>query len=74
MLGCDFHCSYCQNWVTSQALWVSWPNASSKVDTDLKEGVVRDIGLANGLVEVKVVAIDETWSGLKFVHRLKDRP
>jgi hypothetical protein len=59
--------------VSNGMLWISWPKASSKVDTDLKEGVVRDIGLANGLVDVKVAAIDETWSGLKFVYRLKDR-
>lgn len=55
------------------ALWVSWPKRSSKVETDLNENVVRDVGLKNGLVDVKVVAIDETWSGLKFVYRLKDR-
>jgi hypothetical protein len=41
--------------------------------TDLTENVVREIGLANGLVDVKVCAVDETWSGLKFVFRLKDR-
>jgi len=54
-------------------LWISWPKRASKMDTDLTEDVVRQIGLANGLVDVKVVAIDETWSGLKFVYRLKDR-
>ena len=55
------------------SLWISWPKGSSKVETDLNENVVRDIGLKHGLVDVKVCAVDETWSGLKFVFRLKDR-
>ena len=55
------------------ALWISWPKGASKVPTDLNENVVREIGLRNGLVDVKVAAIDEIWSGLKFVFRLKDR-
>lgn len=54
-------------------LWISWPKVSSKVETDLKEDVVREIGLNNQLVDVKICARDETWSGLKFVYRLKDR-
>ena len=54
-------------------LWVSWPKHSSKVDTDLSDNVVREVGLGNGLVDVKVCAVDQTWSGLKFVRRLKDR-
>jgi hypothetical protein len=54
-------------------LWVSWPKGASKVKTDLNENVVRDIGLKAGLVDVKVCAVDEVWSGLKFVRRLKDR-
>ena len=54
--------------------WVSWPKKSSGVQTDLNENIVRDIGLAAGLVDVKVCAVDEVWSGLKFVYRLKDRP
>ncbi|HKS96178.1 MAG TPA: DUF3052 domain-containing protein [Terriglobia bacterium] len=54
--------------------WISWPKGSSGVETDLNENVIREIGLANGLVDVKVCAVDETWSGLKFVFRLKDRP
>jgi len=54
-------------------LWVSWPKKSSGVATDLDENVVRDIGLAAGLVDVKVCAVTEIWSGLKFVRRLKDR-
>ena len=55
-------------------LWVSWPKQSSSLKSDLNENVVRHIGLATGLVDVKVAAIDEDWSGLKFVYRLKDRP
>jgi Protein of unknown function (DUF3052) len=54
-------------------LWVSWPKKSSGVTTDLDENKVRDIGLAAGLVDVKVCAVTEVWSGLKFVRRLKDR-
>lgn len=58
---------------TAGALWVAWPKRASGVVTDLDENVVRDVGLAAGLVDVKVIAIDETWSGLKFVRRLRDR-
>ena len=54
-------------------LWVSWPKKSSGVATGLDENLIRDHGLAEGLVDVKVCAINETWSGLKFVRRLKDR-
>ena len=54
-------------------LWVSWPKKSSKVPTDLDENLIRDFGLLQGLVDVKVCAVDETWSGLKFVYRTKDR-
>ena len=50
-------------------LWVAWPKKASGVATDLTENVVRDVGLAAGLVDVKVCAIDDTWSGLKFVRR-----
>jgi hypothetical protein len=55
-------------------LWVAWPKRSSGVATDLDENVVREIGLAEGLVDNKVCAIDATWSGLRFVWRLRDRP
>ena len=55
------------------ALWVSWPKKAAKVATDLDEGVVRAYGLALGLVDVKVCAVDEVWSGLKLVYRLRDR-
>jgi hypothetical protein len=54
-------------------LWISWPKRASKIPTDLDENIIRDVGLANGLVDVKVAAIDERWSGLKFVYRVKDR-
>jgi len=55
-------------------LWVSWPKKASGVATDLAENDVRSIGLQAGLVDVKVCAVNEIWSGLKFVVRLKDRP
>lgn len=55
-------------------LWISWPKKASGRPTDLTEDVVRKVGLECGLVDVKVCAIDDTWSGLKFVVRLKDRP
>lgn len=54
-------------------LWISWPKGASGVESDLNENVIREIGLAHGLVDVKVCAIDPTWSGLKFVYRLRDR-
>jgi hypothetical protein len=54
-------------------LWVSWPKKSSGVASDLDENVVREVGLKAGLVDVKVCAVSEVWSGLKFVIRLKDR-
>jgi hypothetical protein len=55
-------------------LWVAWPKRTSGVATDLVEERVRRIGLDCGLVDNKVAAIDETWSGLRFVHRVRDRP
>jgi len=58
--------------VSDGVFWVSWPKVSSKVAADLNETVVREVGLRNGLVDVKVISIDEVWSGLKFVLRLKD--
>lgn len=54
-------------------LWVSWPKKSSGLPSDLDENVVRKIGLDAGLVDVKVCAVTEVWSGLKFVIRVKDR-
>lgn len=53
--------------------WVAWPKKTSGVATDLNENIVREIGLAAGLVDVKVCAVTEVWSGLKFVRRVKDR-
>jgi hypothetical protein len=54
-------------------LWIAWPKRASKVATDLDENVVRDAALANALVDNKVAAIDQVWSGLRLVIRLKDR-
>jgi|SRR5580693_4102120 hypothetical protein len=54
-------------------LWVSWPKKASGMATDLNENEVRRIGLDAGLVDVKVCAVSEIWSGLKFVIRVKDR-
>lgn len=54
-------------------LWISWPKGSSKMETDLNGNVVREFGLNGGLVDVKVCAVDENWSGLKFMYRKKDR-
>ncbi|MBI3942422.1 MAG: DUF3052 family protein [Chloroflexi bacterium] len=59
--------------VKEGTLWVSWPKQSSAYHRDLNETLVREIGLAQGLVDVKIAAIDRDWSGLKFVYRLKDR-
>jgi hypothetical protein len=55
------------------ALWISWPKQASGVPTDITEDVVRAVALPLGLVDVKVAAIDEVWSGLKLVRRLKNR-
>ncbi|MCP3978344.1 MAG: DUF3052 domain-containing protein [bacterium] len=54
-------------------LWIAWPKNASGVATDVTESVVRGAGLAGGLVDNKICAVDETWSGLRFVIRLKDR-
>ena len=54
-------------------LWISWPKKSSGASTDLTENDVRNIGLQAGLVDVKVCAVTNVWSGLKFVRRIKDR-
>ena len=55
-------------------LWVAWPKKSSGVDTDLVFESVQRTGLDGGLVDNKVAAVDETWSGLRFVYRVADRP
>ncbi len=54
-------------------LWISWPKGSSRLSSELNENIIREAGLAIGLVDVKICAVDSTWSGLKFVYRLKDR-
>ena len=54
-------------------LWIAWPKRASGVETDMTEDVARELGLANRLVDNKVCAIDETWSGLRLVIRLADR-
>lgn len=54
-------------------LWISWPKKSSGTQTDLGENTVRELGLATGLVDVKICAINEVWSGLKFMHRTDSR-
>ena len=59
--------------VQNGIIWISWPKKSSKVETDITEDVIRNIALKNGLVDVKVCAIDEIWSGLKLVIPVKDR-
>jgi hypothetical protein len=58
---------------TAGMIWVCWPKRASGFATDLGDGIVRDFGLTHGRVDVKVAAIDATWSGLKFVIRLADR-
>lgn len=59
--------------VKNGELWISWPKRASKLSRGLGENDIRDIGLSEGMVDVKVIAVDLDWSGLKFVYRLKDR-
>jgi hypothetical protein len=54
-------------------LWISWPKHTSPLAGDVDESAVREMGLAFGLVDVKIAAVDSDWSGLKFVYRLEDR-
>jgi hypothetical protein len=54
-------------------IWISWHKLSSKIPTDITENIIRDIALKNGLVDIKVCAVDEIWSGLKLVIPVKDR-
>ena len=56
------------------SLWLSWPKKASKVQTDITEDVLREVILPSGLVDTKVCAVDETWSGLRFVWRKELRP
>lgn len=59
--------------VDNGIIWISWPKKASKVPTDITEDVIRNLALAIGLVDIKVCAIDEVWSGLKLVIPVKDR-
>ena len=59
--------------VQSGIIWVSWPKKSAKVVSDVSENLVRDTALSIGLVDIKVCAVDEIWSGLKLVIPVKDR-
>jgi hypothetical protein len=59
--------------VSNGMLWVSWPKGASKMPTDMTDNVVRDYAIKNGMVDIKVCAVDETWSGLKLVIPIKDR-
>ncbi|MCC6614754.1 MAG: DUF3052 domain-containing protein [Anaerolineae bacterium] len=56
------------------ALWISWRKKSAKPPSDITEDLIRALALERGLVDVKVIAVDASWSGLKLVYRLKDRP
>ena len=58
---------------TNGMIWISWPKKASKISTDITEDVIRNLALSNGLVDIKVCAIDEIWSGLKLVIPVKDR-
>lgn len=64
---------YAQRLLPAGMIWVAWPKKSSGVTTDLSFNNVQTIGLAAGLVDVKICAVSDVWSGLKFVFRLKDR-
>ena len=72
MLKTEFP-SLARKLVQSGMLWIAWPKKASGIATDLSDNSVREIGLAAGLVDVKVCAINDIWSGLKFVYRLEDR-
>ena len=65
---------YAERLTSSGIFWISWPKKASGVVTDLDGNIVRECGLAKGMVDIKVCAIDDIWSGLKFVFRLHDRP
>jgi Protein of unknown function (DUF3052) len=54
-------------------IWISWPKKASKITTDITEDTIRELALTNGLVDIKVCAVDEVWSGLKLVIPVKDR-
>jgi hypothetical protein len=63
-----------QNLRSDAALWVSWPKKASKVPTDITEDTIRELAFPLGLVDIKVCAVDEVWSGLKLVIREENRP
>lgn len=64
----------CKNWMDRDGMiWVSWIKKASAMETDISEGDVRRMGLDLGLVDVKICAVDDDWSGLKFMYRKKDR-
>ena len=80
LLFCSNHRDLMQNFSRASerltqagGLWIAWPKKASGVSTDLSENAIRQFGLDAGLVDNKVCAIDETWSGLRFVIRLRDR-
>jgi hypothetical protein len=60
--------------VPAAGLWIAWPKRAARMETDLTEDVVRELALENVLVDNKVAAVDATWSGLRLVIRLRDRP
>jgi hypothetical protein len=62
-----------EHMVSDGMVWISWPKKATGIKTDLDENVIRDFGLKIGLVDVKVCAVDDVWSGLKFVIPVKDR-
>lgn len=72
VLATDFS-KFAARLVANGMIWIAWPKKSSGVETNLTFDRVQKIGLAAGLVDVKICAIDEIWSGLKFVYRVKDR-
>lgn len=59
--------------VPNGMIWISWPKKSSGITTDVTEDVIRHLALTNGLVDIKVCAVDDVWSGLKLVIPVKDR-
>jgi len=62
-----------QELVQNGAIWVSWPKKAAGIPTDVTENIIRDLALSIGLVDIKVCAVDDTWSGLKLVIPVKDR-
>jgi hypothetical protein len=69
----DF-CRLARHLTSAGGLWICWPKKASGVPTDVSEDLIREIGLDAGLVDNKVCAVDDIWSGLRFVTRVADRP